>query len=151
MSNTFRRWGPDTCGCNLFYQYDDALSEDAVVHSYIAHADAQTLSNQIRDANGNPRVIQDPEVACSAHIGLAGTLALWGACQDENTRKNISQGIAQGLITGLKEETDGKEFQWSFNPARVLLITLVNVDAGEATSVGAALDIQFGPGKVMVI
>jgi len=104
VARTFRRWSPDTCGCSFYFQFDDELEADVVVFSYISDADAQRLSDSIRNSHGWPLKGQDPEAVCPAHEGLGGTSTLWTTCQDENVLKNQARGIAESIVEGLLED-----------------------------------------------
>lgn len=62
-------WRPDTCGCEIDYQWDDTLSEDVRTH------DLSAVKN-----------------ACSEHPGLSDQ-EIYDAVLHENTTKNVVMGI----------------------------------------------------------
>jgi len=118
------RWSPDTCGCILEYEWDDAEEETARVLSY-------------------KRTIK----ICPEHSALAGK-PLYDQVVSENTRKNITFGEIQKAFPKLEAEN----YLWSFDKDRVLQVSLTGIDVPQATKQGlqTALDSKFGAGKVRV-
>ena len=60
------KWRPDTCGCEIDYQWDDAQNEDVRVH---------TIFEMIK--------------VCPAHSGETDKVVHYAKVLDENQRKNI--------------------------------------------------------------
>ena len=148
MALTFRRWGPDSCECKVFYQFDDELPSSQVVFSYISQANAHALAVVIWAATGQPSKPQPSEVICSAHLTLTGT-ALYSALVRETHTLNIARSIAHAMNPTLEPE----DFTWSYDANRLLLVqprpaAAVLVDTA---ALQAAWDIQFGPGIVQVV
>lgn len=142
-------WSPDTCRCSVFFTYDGDLPLEEQIFSYITQPDAQAMANRVRDGQGEPRNVQPPEVICPVHVGLGSTSRLYGTLQDENTRKNISIGVA----TGVKPTLTAEEVLWAFDSGRVLHLSFDRENMPtprEKIDIGAAVNIQFGPGKVVV-
>ena len=118
------RWSPDTCGCVLEYQWDDALDETTRTHSF-------------------NRAVQ----LCEHHRALAATKA-YDAVQSENTRKNGAFAEAQKIRPGLTAD----DFTWSFGTDRSLKVGFLGkLIPAEKADLRSRLDGRFGTGKVEVI
>lgn len=105
------RWRPDTCGCVLDYEWDDAVSEDQRTHTPVK------------------------TVACSAHAHLDTATEVFETVHTENTEKNTA---IEALLQELPDEhsrevvskdgtVSGRVFLidpvWSFNEKRELQIS----------------------------
>lgn len=97
------RWSPDTCGCILEYEWDDAAPQDQRVHSY---------KNTVK--------------SCPEHGALAGA-PLYTTVVAENTVKNRVVPTALSLLTAFNEEKLNEIFQWWFDAQRVLNVTFVGL------------------------
>lgn len=117
-------WSPDTCGCIVSFIYRTDVPAEVREHR-----------------------LKDVVRICPEHPGLTG-LFLYSAITDENRRKNTAQGIARALDPNLR----AKVFQWAFDANRVLEISfLVVVTPVTKQQLQQEYDIQFGPGRVVVL
>lgn len=117
-------WKPDTCDCEIEYEWDDEEKEDVRRH---------TVSRIIK--------------ACPAHSGAKDAAQNFEIVLEENQRKNILYGeIIKNVTTATKEITtpDGKAvtklkegyaFKWNFDAERKLVIDLVGFNAQEKSAV----------------
>lgn len=136
------RWTPDTCGCTLEYQWDDAVPESSRTH---------TLS----------RVV----TACPAHATLPSDAARYDAAVDENSTKNQAKAEILAKVAALAATVinpDGSSFVDFRNPptvtfglpyvgkGRSLTVTVPGITAPQRAAAQAALDAKFGVGKVVV-
>src|SRR3989304_5748981 len=102
------RWRPDTCGCELEYEWDDSLPEAQRVHTCV-------------------RIVRNgPE-----HSGLIGNVALlYSTIDEENKRKN--KAVALAVARGESNP------QWSFEgllgDIRILQLTVPGLSALVKTS-----------------
>lgn len=148
MALTFRLFKPAICSCELFMQYDEALSGVERVHSYISPPDAQLLANRIRAGQGKPLNLQPPEVICREHQGLSGEV-LFDTVFYEGQRKNRTWAIVSTLLP----EITLWQFVWAFDVNRVLQIEFVRLilSTEQRQELQDACDIQFGPGLVTIL
>ena len=131
------RWRPDTCGCELEYEWDDTENENVRTHS---------ISKVLK--------------ACPAHGGFVDKKNHYDAVLDENRRKNIVFGeiikgaagedIIQEDGTMVRKLKRGKEYKWSFDENRNLVIDLVGFTSNEKTAVRSISDNLF-PNKTRII
>ena len=131
-------WRPDTCDCEVEYDWDTETSEDARVHT---------------PKQFNRR--------CAPHQALSEQMQ-WGAVVDENRRKNIFEGIAVSLPRVGKDILDesgnvvergfaaGVRFTWSFDVDRSLNVTLSGITVPEKSQLQTLADNRFGLGKVII-
>lgn len=127
-------WRPDTCGCEIEYSWDDTQSEDVRTHS------AHKINK-----------------ACEFHSGDKDTH--YGVVLDENKRKNlVYKDIIENISTAVtqKEQEDGtmvtvlkkgKEYKWSFDADRNLVVELIGFTKQEKDALKVLTDQKF-PGKV---
>lgn len=130
------RWRPDTCECELEYQWDDTESEDIRTH---------TIANVVK--------------ACSAHALVVDKTQHYSKVLDENQRKNIVLGEILEKVPSAVEEVEqedgtivkklrrGKEYKWSFDENRNLIVDLVGFTSQEKLAVKGLTDVRF-PNKV---
>ena len=138
MAIKITRWRPDTCDCELEYEWDDSQSEDVRTH---------TISNVLK--------------ACPAHAGEPDKVKHYNNVLGENQRKNIVFGkILESVPTATRDKLQedgstvkdlklGKEYKWSFDAQRNLVIDLVGFTAGEKLEVKTLSDNLF-PNKVKI-
>ena len=134
------RWGPDTCQCEIEYQWDDSLPV-----------------NQIITTPGN--VVK----RCSIHSGLASNDIVFSTLFEENPRKN---GARQVLLDnaptsvydvidagGTREFKNGINFSWTWSgtaPNRILTINIsgINLTNQQRNTIQTKLNERFGINKV---
>ena len=116
-------WRPDTCGCELEYEWDDTTTGDNRVHTF------KRATRQ-----------------CPAHAGLTPKNC-YNNTLDENKRKNILFGeilekmpsVVQEKLqadgTKTKELKPGLEYKWSFDANRNLEVDLVGFSVAEKNEV----------------
>ena len=133
------KWRPDTCGCEIDYQWDDAQNEDVRTHTVF-------------------EVIK----ACPAHSGETDKNIHYAKVLDENKRKNIVLKEILDKIPSLvieKEQEDGTlikvlkkgvEYKWSFDVQRNLEVNLVGASLAEKNVLKTIVNIKF-PNKVKIV
>ena len=119
------RWGPDTCGCILEYEWDDTQDETTRTHTF-------------------KRAIQ----LCDYHKALPANEA-YNAVTSENTRKNI----AFDIVEKRHSEVTPDNYLWFFDTGRVLQVSLIGIALPAAAKAGlqTAFDTKFGAGKAKVL
>lgn len=132
-------WKPDTCECEIEYEWDDTQKEDVRIH----------LAS---------RVIK----ACEIHKALADKITdHFSVVLEENQRKNkflaqiiencpslVSEIIdANGNV--IKKLKSSLEYKWSFDEDRNLEIELTGLSPSEKTIINN-LAINFVGGKVKI-
>lgn len=125
-----QRWTPDTCAnpatgdvCIWIEEWDDEVDPIARSHDLVRR-----------------------ERACTWHAAETPESG-FVRCYEENRRKNMSFNAIQTTRPGVKHE----EFQWSLDANGVVTVSVTGgFTPGERNSLRNALDIQFGPGKVVV-
>ena len=132
------RWSPDTCGCILDYEWDDSLDENSRTH---------TIKNIIKP--------------CAAHANLSDKTEHYGKVLEENQRKNNLLGAIVENVVGVSEETTqnddskvkqlklGKEYRFSYDDERNLVVELSGFTNSEKTAVVSLANNLF-PNKVEV-
>lgn len=124
------RWSPDTCGCVVDYEWDDA-----------------------DPAEGRAFTLVGVVARCPAH-GQLPPAGLWGQVRDENLRKNRVFGRVleqPGLSKqGAADLADGIEYAWSFDDKRVLHVEVKGATPAQRQAVQRAADSDHGGGKVRV-
>ena len=115
----------DTCGCGFTYTWDTEVENPP--HTFAELVDV-----------------------CPAHASLPGPL-LFDTVVDECARKNTTETIAQALRPELQPQNIPHMFTGT-GVDRVLHIAFLpnNLRDSEKATIQAEVDIQFGPGKVMV-
>lgn len=117
-------WTPDTCGCTLEFQWDDA--EDASVR---AHVFSRSIS------------------ACQAHAALRGHANHWDTVLEENRRKNLTWGAAREAVPGLSPD----DMTWTFDANRVLTVNFgARLTNNQKAALRARRSAEVGAGKVIV-
>ena len=125
-------WSPDTCGCEIEYDWDTEVPQASRTHT-----------------------LKQINKRCPAHS--AGTLAdEYAAVVDENTRKNILRGriledfSALAIVDGDGNVDFADGFSWSFDDQRRLVVTLPNVSGPVLVNIQTLADATFGAGKVII-
>jgi hypothetical protein len=138
------RWTPDTCGCVVEYQWDDAVPDDQRTH---------TVKNM---------------VACPAHVLIPTHDANFDAVIDENSRKNLAKSdllsrfpvLAQTIINAdgstyldFKPGITASFTQNFVGKGRVLTITFPAgmLTAAQKSTAQATADNRFGTGRVIIL
>jgi len=110
-------WKPDTCGCEIHYQWDTESSEENRTHT-VSHT-----------------------VTCAEHSGLQSHQDVFDSVSSENTLKNnvIGQLLKkQELTEGSRDERvfkKGCEPEWKFDQNRKLSVKITGVDPILAASI----------------
>jgi hypothetical protein len=115
-------WRPDTCGCEIVYQWDDSVAEAQRTHEVSGITKRCAAHASHDDQNGFTAVI------------------------DENKRKNIAFEEVKKIVPALTPEF----FKYEFDGNRVLKITLTGPSQAEKAQIAAALNAKFGSGKTKV-
>lgn len=134
------KWRPDTCGCEVDYEWDDTVSQDERVHTAVA------------------------TIKCAEHDGVDDdNVTIYDTVLEENQRKNRTLGqLLEDAPADLKmtvinpntgEETQkfkpNKEPKWSFTQDRSLEIELpTEFSKNNKDTIKAKLDQAHGEGKV---
>lgn len=116
-------WRPDTCDCELEYSWDDILDENTRTHT-----------------------ISKINKACSYHQ-IADKDKHYNIVLDENQRKNNLLGkILKNVPTAVdeiiqddgsttKQLKKGRQYKWSFDANRKLIVDLVGFTTKEKTAI----------------
>lgn len=150
MARRMQRWSPDTCKCGVYEEWDDMDPDPDPPKFYLTHTAAQTLADQILDAQRKPRREQPAEILCPAHMALGRTPAMFAALHDENDRKNITIDLAVAVVPQIADST----YVWAFDKDRVLEVSFPTVKPpltkAELATIQDSCDLQFGPLRVRV-
>jgi hypothetical protein len=132
-------WRPDTCECEIEYEWDDTLNENVRVHK-----------------------IHEILKACPVHQNLKKDKH-WGIVLDENTRKNKFLGEVlkdpnlreetfdgDGNSTGYKLKK-GLKYVWSFDDKRVLRAEIIGITQNQKATLQNIANTNLGNGKVVVV
>lgn len=91
-------WSPDTCGCQIEYEWDDSVSQEDRTHS---------VSNIVK--------------ACSIHNHHAEKENHYADVLNENTSKNKAISL---LVASIPKLDGGeKEVKWSFDKNRNIVLS----------------------------
>ena len=126
------KWRPDTCGCEIEYQWDDSLSQEARIH---------TVSNVVKK--------------CDVHSTTPSKEDHYNKVLEENQRKNKVYGKLLEIPTATVDVTqpDGStikdlkstvKFDWSFDVDRNLMVTLTGLNTSEKNSLKNSVNTLFG-------
>ena len=116
------RWTPDTCGCIFEYEWDDALDENARIHTF------------------------KKAVSLCEHHSLM--LAPYDEVLKENTKKNKIYGLAKKVNPNLGVD----DFTWSFDKNRKLTVGFLGkLTADQKKQLKDFADAEFGIGEVEVV
>jgi len=115
------RWSPDTCGCVLEYEWDDALPND------------------------QEPVLRKVVKRCSEHTEDGE--ALYNRVLQENRLKNQSIGE----LMRANPEIEHREYTWWFDTGRNLKINLPEKLSGKKNVLKGLLNSKFGAGKVELL
>ena len=125
-------WKPDTCDCEIEYEWDDSVLTEQRVH---------TVSKIIK--------------CCDAHKNLTDKVQNYNTVVNENTRKNILYGKILEIPSLVQERTkengekikelkEGLEYRWSFDKDRNLEVELVGFGTEEKNIVKDLAQTNFG-------
>ena len=102
MTIQITRWSPDTCGCQIDYQWDDTVPQDERVH---------TVSNIVK--------------ACPIHAGQLSKESHYAEVVNENQSKNKAIGLILQRHPNLKDKDGNFEhISYRFLPDRSIVVTL---------------------------
>ena len=90
------KWRPDTCGCEIEYEWDDSISDDQRVHSV--------------------KNILHP---CKAHKNL-DSVTHYNTILEENTEKNK----LVGKVIELDDSLTHKHIEWSYDEQRKIKLSI---------------------------
>tara|TARA_R110000868_G_scaffold369003_2_gene632235 strand:+ start:741 stop:1175 length:435 start_codon:yes stop_codon:yes gene_type:complete len=143
MINT-TSWQPDTCGCVLYYEWNDALPPASRV---------TTPVDQVTLADGTVKTT----VKCAAHQAAATTTALHTMVRGENQGKNRALNAAlqslprlQTTVNGRAELVEGVGINAVFDANRTLTFVVTGIDLlpAEQSVLDAAVAAQYQPAVV---
>lgn len=119
------RWRPDTCGCEVEYQWDDSVPQDQRTHA---------LSRVVKQ--------------CANHQGTPAQV--FSAVVDENPRKNSVLARAQVALPSQFDAAGNFLGTWSYDAARVLRIVTVGLTGNQKRDMQTWCDQNIGVGKVEI-
>jgi hypothetical protein len=126
-------WKPDTCDCQIEYEWDDSQSEAVRTH---------TCSRVIK--------------ACSYHEKYPDKNENYSVVVDENRRKNLLYKHIIDNVSGavdekiqsdgsaVKELKKGLEYKWSFDEDRNLVVDLAGFSAAQKNEIKTLASNNFG-------
>jgi len=119
------RWSPDTCGCVIDYEWDDAVPDSERTH-----------------------IISKVITKCPAHASVGLPNIHFTQVLDENTTKNKAFEIVLSKAPALTPDN----FRYSFDKNRKLVVDVVdfNLKTADKTALIAELNTKLGTGKVSV-
>lgn len=127
------KWRPDTCDCEIDYQWDDSIDLKDRTH---------TISKIVK--------------ACDHHKNLLIKVEHYNVVVDENTRKNKVFGQILKNCPNAVEEVDdgngnmvkklkiGKKYEWSFDKDRNLVVNLNGFTESDKNSLKSVSQSLFG-------
>jgi hypothetical protein len=126
------RWRPDTCGCEVEYEWDDSLAQE----------------NRVHQASGIIR-------KCSAHQNTSSKEDHFDKVLKENQMKNVVEGRLledESLTDQFTDEQrnlrrrlkPGIKYNWSFDQNRNLIVDLVGGTKTQKEVLKAKTDSLFG-------
>lgn len=129
VSITRNLWSPDTCACQIEYEFDADVDGLTRTHTYV-------------------RTVR----TCAAHSGLASLSTHLDTVLDRNRRKNLTYAqLLTVLATVTPEQFAGL---WSYDAAQNLLTvngTAAGLTAAQRNNLQTKCNTQFGSGRVTVI
>lgn len=118
------RWSPDTCGCVLEYEWDDAQDENTRTHKF-------------------KKAVQ----LCEHHKAL-----IHGRAHDQVLSENTSKNKVWGKAREIKPDLELGDFTWSFDKDRKLKVGFLgNLTVTQKKQLKDFADAEFGSDKVEVI
>lgn len=126
------KWRPDTCGCEIEYQWDDSVAQEERTH-----------------------VVSTITKNCPIHDPIPTKGEHYNVVLEENQRKNKVYGKLLDLPTLTVDvvQTDGKtikelkpsvQYNWSFDKDRNLVVDLVGVTTSDKNTLKTAVSQLFG-------
>lgn len=130
-------WRPDTCGCEIHYEWNDTDPQASRIHTAVA-------STKV----------------CDVHKGMSVPVH-YDTVLRENQGKNEARGVIAENSPTLTYDKDvdgvlrkeflvGKEPTFSFDKDRNLLVNLSTLDAADKTQMQAVLDSELGVKTVTI-
>ncbi len=131
-------WRPDTCDCEIEYEWDADLDGSVRTH-----------------------VLKQINKVCEAHKTLS-IGEQWNAAMDENTRKNkvlgrVIENFPELTETEIKEDGSeikqlkrGTQYNWSFDKDRNLEVEITGMTPTQKVALKTVTDSEFGVGKVKI-
>lgn len=117
-------WSPDTCGCVIEYEWDDAQDENTRVHT------AKTI---LKD--------------CGLHKKPKDKDEHFATILEENQRKNFTFGLLQEDEPTITLDA----YEWSFDDKRILHVKSPKLDTAEKKQKSQdKCDAKFGKDKVVI-
>lgn len=132
-------WRPDTCGCEIAYDWDSESDQNTRVH---------TVSRIVK--------------ACPAHQGMSKDVH-FPKVVEENQRKNKAHALIlenmPELVTEITNDDGSKtkklkagiEFRFSFDETRKLKVELVGATAKHKSDIQTIANTQLGASKIDII
>lgn len=113
-------WKPNTCDCEIVYEWDDALPSDQVLFTLIA-------VNHRGDEHAN---VIDGSLISTLH--------------EEVNRLQVATQMV------IDDGFDEDHFTYSWDPGRTLTITIPDASKSDKLALQAAIAVQVGLGLVLV-
>lgn len=125
-------WKPDTCGCVIEYEWDDAVSENVRTHK---------VKNIIKNCGLHGKTLEEE---------------VYNSVLDENQRKNKMLGAIIDKIPSatenriqedgsfIKQLKAGLQYNWKFNADRNLEVNLVGFSAANKSAIKVLANSLFG-------
>jgi hypothetical protein len=125
MAKQLTQWYPDTCGCVIIFEWDDAVPAEQRVH---------TLYKIV--------------TKCSDHKSIADDVELFNTVMRENTMKNEIFGKLQESMPQIQPGN----YSWYFDSNRVLHVKLIGLPFTQAQKLQLQqfCDTTYGINKVIV-
>jgi hypothetical protein len=133
-------WSPDTCECQIEYDWDSEATEENRTH---------TLKRFVNK--------------CQAHAALGADDNIWNTVLEENPRKNVAHQLIldngpaalSDLIDGSRRLKAGITFNFSWSgtaPNRVLTISVngLSLTTQQRNAIETFLANRFGAGRVLI-
>jgi hypothetical protein len=133
MINT-TTWRPDTCGCEIEYDWDGSVPAEQRVHT-----------------------VSRVNKKCAAHASTPDIETHFNTVMEENSRKNKHIGlIVDNFSTLTTLAPNGSKIlkdnvvNWSYDANRVLQITITGLTTNQKNTLQTLSNTLLGSGKVVV-
>lgn len=126
------RWRPDTCGCEIEYEWDDSVTAENRVHkaSKIIKACSVHSANLTKE-NHYDKVLKENQMKNQ----------VWGKLLEDPTLVNESLDADGNVAKNLKP---GIKYDWSFDKDRNLIVDIIGGSKKQKDDLKAKTDILFG-------
>ncbi len=145
-----------TCTCNILIERSNP--PDGREIKFRSLRDAQNIVDTIRSTNGLPRKIQFESILCPAHAPLGLTPEMFAVVLAENRIWNRTFSTIKGFMPKITvaqyvRATTAGIGQANYDADRILQVDTSHLPltGTERTEFQDAVDLQFGPSKVLVI